>query len=228
MEDAMFSTLRTLVTGANARATEQLREVYSIELIEQKIREAQAGLRAAKYTLAGLIQRGRSEDREIATLQIRVTDVLTRAAAALEAGREDMAQEAAQAIADMENEIVLRRETASRLETRILRLRGSVETANRRSIDLKQGAIAAKAVRREQDMQSRLGRTLHKDNAMDEADALIKGVLGRDDPLEQSEILREIDTGLSHENLGDRMAAEGFGPNSKTTAGDILKRLQTK
>lgn len=224
----MFSTLRTLVTGANARATEQLRDVYSIELIEQKIREAQEGLRAAKYTLAGLIQRARSEDRQIAALENRVADLLARATEAMDAGREDMAQEAAQAIADMENEIALRRETSSRLETRILRLRASVETANRRIIDLKQGAIAAKAVRREQDMQSRLGRTLHQDNAMDEADALIKGVMGRDDPLEQSEILAEIDTGLSHENLGDRMAAAGFGPSSKTTASDVLSRLKTK
>ena len=32
----MFSTFKTLMTGANARATERVRETYSIELIEQK------------------------------------------------------------------------------------------------------------------------------------------------------------------------------------------------
>ncbi|MEP1521316.1 PspA/IM30 family protein [Ascidiaceihabitans sp.] len=221
----MFGTLKTLMIGANARAEEHVRQVYSIELIEQKIREAQDGLKSAKYALAGLIQRARSEERLIATLTTRVTDLMTRAGEAMAAGREDMAAQAAQAVADMENEIDVRRETLSRLESRILRLRASVETANRRIIDLKQGAIAAKAVKREHDVQSRLGRTLTQDSAIDQADALIKSVLGRDDPLEQREILNEIDQDLSHEGVADRMAAAGFGTASKTTAADVLKRF---
>lgn len=221
----MFGTLKTLMTGASARAEEHVRQVYSIELIEQKIREAEAGLKSAKYTLAGLIQRARSEDRQITTLQARVHDLMHRAGEAITAGREDLATDAAQAVADMENEIVLRRETASRLESRILRLRASVETANRRIVDLKQGAIAAKAVKREHDMQARLGRTLSQDSAIDEADELIRSVLGRDDPLEQREILNEIDQGLSHDGMADRMAAAGFGTATKTTASDVLKRL---
>lgn len=223
----MFGTLKTLMIGANARAEEHVRQVYSIELIEQKIREAQDGLKSAKYALAGLIQRARSEERLIATLNTRVTDLMARAGEAMAGGREDMAAQAAQAIADMENEIEVRRETLSRLESRILRLRASVETANRRIIDLKQGAIAAKAVKREHDVQSRLGRTLTQDSAIDEADALIKSVLGRDDPLEQREILNEIDQDLSHEGVADRMAAAGFGTASKTTAADVLKRFST-
>ncbi|SPH20171.1 hypothetical protein ASD8599_00910 [Ascidiaceihabitans donghaensis] len=223
----MFGTLKTLMIGANARAEEHVRQVYSIELIEQKIREAQDGLKSAKYALAGLIQRARSEERLIATLNTRVTDLMARAGEAMAGGREDMAAQAAQAVADMENEIEVRRETLSRLESRILRLRASVETANRRIIDLKQGAIAAKAVKREHDVQSRLGRTLTQDSAIDEADALIKSVLGRDDPLEQREILNEIDQDLSHEGVADRMAAAGFGTASKTTAADVLKRFST-
>ena len=135
----MFGTLKTIITGANARAEEKVRDTYSIELIEQKIREAQAGLQAAKATLASLIQRGRAEGRQIEALEKRVRDMTSRAKDALKGGREDMAGEAAQAIAEMENELTLRRDTASRLDTRILRLRQSVEVTNRRIIDLRQG-----------------------------------------------------------------------------------------
>jgi len=53
----MFGTLKTIMTGANARAEERVRDTYAIELIEQKIREANASLQAAKGTLASLIQR---------------------------------------------------------------------------------------------------------------------------------------------------------------------------
>ncbi len=221
----MFGTLKTLITGANARAEEKVRDTYSIELIEQKIREAQAGLQAAKATLASLIQRGRAEMRQIEVLEARHKDMINRAKEALKGGREDLAAEAARAVAEMENELTLRRETASRLDTRILRLRQSVEATNRRIIDLKQGAIAAKAVRQEQNIQKRLNTTLAGQSPIGEAEALIERVLSRDDPFEQSEILKEIDQGLSRENIGDRLADAGFGPATKVTADDVLKRL---
>ncbi|OED49816.1 PspA/IM30 family protein [Leisingera sp. S232] len=224
----MFTTLKTLITGANARAEEQLRETYSIELITQKIREAEGNLKAAKLTLASLIQRQRSEQRQIETLEGRVTDLMTRAAEALEGGREDLAQSAAQAVADMENELTVRRQTLDRLDTRILQLRQSVETANRRITDLKQGAIAARATRREQDIQRRLRRHTGGDSPAEEAEALIRDVLQRDDPFEQGEILREIDGELNNSTIAEDLADAGFGARRRSTAADVLSRVQTK
>lgn len=221
----MFETIKTLFAGANVRAEERVRDTYSIELIEQKIREAQTGLKAAKATLASLIQRSRAEGRQIEVLETRAKDMTSRAKEALKGGREDMANEAAQAIAEMENELALRRDTAARLETRIIRLRQSAEATNRRIIDLKQGAIAARAVRQEQDIQKRLNTTLSGQSPIGEAQELIERVLSRDDPFEQGEILKEIDQGLSREDIGDRMANAGFGPATKVTADDVLKRL---
>ena len=224
----MFTTIRTLFLGAEARAEERLRKTYSIELIDQKIREAQQGLQAAKAGLASLIQRQRSEERQIALLEGRVTDLTGRARAALEAGREALANEAAEAIAEMENELALRRETVQRLEARVMRLRRTVETTNRRIIDLKQGAIAARAVRQEQTIQTRIQTTLSGKSPMAEAEDLIAEVLNRDDPYEQAEILEDIDKGLSRADLGDRMAAEGFGKPTKMTAAEVLNRLKSE
>ena len=224
----MFNTLKTLITGANARAEEQLRETYSIELITQKIREADSNLKAAKLTLASLIQRQRAEQRQVETLEDRVRDLMARAGEALEAGREDLAQSAAQAVADMENELVVRRRTLDRLDTRILQLRQSVETASRRITDLKQGAIAARATRHEQDIQRRLRRHTGGDSPAEEAEALIRDVLQRDDPFEQGEILREIDGELNSTTIADDLADAGFGPRSRSTASDVLSRLKAK
>lgn len=224
----MFGTLKTLMTGASARSEERLRDVYAIELIDQKIREAEASLKSAKFALAGLIQRERAETRQLEQLEKRAADLTERARAALEDGRDDLAQEAAQAIAQMENEQALRRETVQRLETRILQLRQSVETANRRIIDLKQGAVAARAARREQEIQKRLGRHIAQDSAFEEAEDLIQRVLRRDDPFEQSQILNEIDRGLDNADVADRLAEAGFGPATRTTATDVLARLRAK
>lgn len=225
----MLTTFKTLFVGANARAEERVRDIYSIELIEQKIREAVAGLKTAKVTLAGLIQRKRAEARQIDALETRKTDLEARAVEALEAGREDLATEAANAIAAMENELALRRQTVDRLETRVIRLEGSVAAAHRRIEDLKQGAIAAKALTREQQMQVRLGHSGDgMGGAMEEAEGLIQRVMGADDPFERSEILREINAGLNHEGVADKMAAEGIGASTKSTASDVLARLKAK
>ncbi|WP_120633483.1 PspA/IM30 family protein [Ruegeria sp. EL01] len=224
----MFGTLKTLINGANARAEDRLRDTYSIELIDQKIREAEQNLKAAKLSLASLIQKQRNENRQIEGLKSRVEDLMARARQALTDDRQDLVESAAQAVADLENETTLRTQTVDRLETRILQLRHSVQAASRRILDLKQGAISARAVKREQGLQRRLNRHLGGDSPIDEAQSLIERVMNQDDPFEQSEILREIDAGMDHTNLAARMEQAGYGPKTRATAADVLNRLKTR
>ncbi len=224
----MFGTLKTLIAGSNARAEDRVRDVYAIELIDQKVREASDNLRAAKMGLASLIQRERNETRQIESLQARISDLMHRASEALTGGREDLAQQAAQAVADLENEVAARQLTQSKMQTRILRLRASVDTAHRRIIDLRQGAASARAMRREHGLQRKMNRDLAGDSPFEEAEALIARVMGEDDPFEQGEILREIDDGLGHSDVAARMADAGFGASDKSTAAQVLDRLKPK
>ncbi len=222
----MLNTLRTLFTAASARAEEQVRDVFALDLIDQKIRETEAQLKAAKATLATLVQRQRSEVRMHDALTGRIETMTHRAQKALDDNNTDMANRAAEAIAMMENETHLRQDTIDRLETQASRLRDSVGAAHRRIIDLKQGAITARAIRREQQMQKRLNSTIDSTSSADEAEDLIAKVIGRDDPFEQSRILAEINADLSHDKLDERMAAQGYGPATKVTANDVLARLE--
>lgn len=224
----MFTTLKTLMLGARARAEENLRAAHAIEIIDQKLREAGQGLQAAKATLVSLIQRQRSEARQIAALQARSADLTQRATEALRAGRDDLATQAAEALAAMENELTQRRETESRLAARITRLQASVEATHRRIIDLRQGAVSARAVRDEQALQSRLHTTTASQSPMDEAESQIAQVLGRDDPYEQSEILTDLNRSLNHDTLAERLSDQGFGPALKTRPADILARLKSQ
>ncbi|WP_137702950.1 PspA/IM30 family protein [Marimonas lutisalis] len=222
----MFSTLRTLFSGAQARADERITDHFALELIDQKIRETEAAVKAAKATLASLIQRRNAEQRQVDALKSRIEGLMDRARAALASNDEALAAEAAQAIATMENELEGRNETLARLEQKVLRLRNSVEAGNRRVVDLKQGAIQARAVRREQDIQKRLSTTLSGRDSASEAEELINRVLGRDDPYEQAEILKQIEDDLSHRDLEDRMSDAGYGPATKITAKSVLDRLK--
>jgi phage shock protein A len=224
MEKQMFKTLSTLISGANARAEDRVRDAFAIELIDQKIREADTNLKAGKATLASLIQRQRSEDQQRQALESRISDLTKRTSAAMVAGDTGMVEQGATAIAQMENELLMRAQTLGRLDQKILRLRHGIETGHRRIIDLKQGAIQARAVKREQDIQMRMGTT--GSNSIDDADDLIARVIGRDDPFEQAEILSDINSDLNHDRLADRMADAGFGDATRVTAATVLNRLK--
>jgi len=224
----MFGTLRTLVIGANARAEDHVRDAFAIELIDQKIRESEAALRAAKGTLASMIQRQKSEQRQFDGLQKRIVDLTTRAQAALDADNETMASEAANAVATMENERAVRQDTLTRLDAKVMRLRGSVEAGHRRIIDLKQGALQAKSVNAEAKMQSKLRSTITAGSSAEEAQDMIARVLQRDDPFEQAQILDDINGDLDASNLTDRMAQAGFGDATRVTGSAVLDRLKTK
>jgi len=222
----MFKTLATLIHGQNARAEDRVRDAFAIELIDQKIRESDHSLRAAKATLASLIQRQRSEQKQHAGLKSRIADLTRRAQDALANDRDDLAAEAARAIAGMENELALRADTLQRLDQKIMRLRSSIESGHRRIIDLKQGAIQARAVRREQDIQMQMHRSGVTASSVDEAEELIARVLGRDDPFERSEILADINRDLDGGSIADRMADAGFGNATRSTPDDVLARLK--
>ena len=223
----MLKTLNTLFLGASARSEEALRDHFAIELIDQKIREAEKQLKVAKTQLALLIQRERGEGRLKDQLESRIEDLTTRAKKALEGDREDLATEAAEAIATLENELKMRTETHARLEGQVLRLRQSVEAGHRRIVDLKQGATMARSLKREHDMQIRLNGSATITNSAEEAEELISRVLKRDDPYEQAEILREINDSVDRQDVAGRMAEAGFGSPTRSTASDVLARLKS-
>lgn len=223
----MFNTIITLIKGTEARADEALRDAQAIPLIEQKIREAETNLRHAKVTLASLIQRLRSEEKQKKNLDHKIQDLIGRATEAIENNREDLAQDAAEAIATMENEQKLRSATIERLQSKVERLRNTVEAEQRRIVDLRQGAISARAIRQEQKAQRQMSRGVAARSAAEEAEELITKVLGQENSeCEQREILREIEEGISKDGLADRMADAGFGPATRSTATTVMQRLK--
>ena len=222
----MLDLISTLFRGANAKATEAATDHFAIDLINQKIREAESGVEGAKQALAALILRQRAEQKTLDTLGVRKAILENRVREALAAGNETLALEGANAIAEMENEATIRAETLARLSERVARLRQSVEKAHRRVADLRQNAMAARAIDLERRSQRRLNRSLDGGSAIHEAEKLIQRVTDQADPLEQSGVLDEIDDALSHRSAEDNLAAAGFGPATKSRAQDVLDRLR--
>lgn len=220
----MLGTLSTLLRGASARSEDHLRDFFALDLIDQKIRETEDAQAAAKTTLAMQIQRLHAETSHLEALEARIKDIGGRIKAAMKAGEQDLAAEAAQALADLENERDVRFTTTRQLETHVEKLRASVDKSQRRLVDLKHGAMQARAVRQTQILGARKANVPPRTSAQ-EAQALIDRVMAQDNPEELAEICEEVEAGVTHATIEDRLAAKGFG-SGKTTAADILARFE--
>lgn len=118
----MLSLIRTLLDGASARAEDGLKDRFAIDLLAQRIRDAEAGLAAAKQTLATLIVRQRAEQASLGQLDRRHADLETRTISALAAGNNGLAESGAAAVAELENERDVRRATVQSLGEKTLRM----------------------------------------------------------------------------------------------------------
>ena len=222
----MFQTFQTLFNGASVQSEKKVRDYYALDLIDQKIHETEAGLNAAKASLAALIQRHRAEEKQTKALENCIADLMERAKAALNKKLTDLATETAGAVADMENELVRRTETVARLDSKITSLRLRVEKAQRRLVDLRQGAISAKAIRTEQNATRRVASALPNAPAK-EAQDLIDSIIGSENEEPLADIYEELDDDLNKRNLEDRLGASGCGDPTKTTAADVLAKLKS-
>jgi len=226
-EKTMLSLIKTLLDGASARAEDNLKDRFAIDLLAQRIRDAEAGLAAAKQTLASLIVRQRAEQTSLDQLDRRIADLETRALSALSADKQALAEGGASAIAELENEREVRRATYKSLGEKTLRMRLSIEQAHRRIIDLNQGMIAARAIDAERKAQSRLNRSIGRTASINEAEELLARIKSSPDPFEEAGILDEIDGELRHEAIRERLAEAGHGPATKVRAEHVLARLKS-
>jgi len=97
----MFKTVLTLFRGSVAAAGEEQEDRSALLILDQQIRDAGAAVERSKRTLALAIAGDQQEGRRLDATNARIADLETRATAALDGGREDLAREAAQAIANL-------------------------------------------------------------------------------------------------------------------------------
>lgn len=224
----MFKTLRTIFLGKAARAEEELETAHAAIIIEQKIREAEAGHAMAKRGLASLITRSKSESRALDVLEKRMADLEDRTRKALAAGKDGLAHDAAALLAQLENERNVRERSLTGSKEKAERMRLAIEKTHRQLIDLRQGLITAKSIESERKAIGHLKGDISAHSAIAEGEAVLKRLLGSPDPVDAIEALEEIEADLSGDTVMNRLAEQGFGDNGRVKANDILDRLRSE
>lgn len=222
----MWKTITSIIIGRRARMEEELIDANASLIIEQKVREAETGHEGAKRNLAGLIARSKAQAKALCLLDNRIKDLTDRTRAALEAGKQSLAEDAAKLLAELENEHVLRTRARKNAEEKAARLRLALERNQRQLIDLKQGLITARAIEAERAGMEQLKGNLSVNAALHEGEAVLERLVNSADPVAEIVALEELEAGLEGDNVIERLSDAGFGAAEKIRPDDIIARLK--
>src|SRR5215475_7326017 len=132
LETPMLKTFFTLFRGSIAGAEEELVDRSALLILDQQIRDAAAAIERAKRALALAMAQDEAEGKRLETTLARIADLEERATAALAAGREDLAGEAAEAIAVMEADRDAIRQARASFAREIAHMKTTVAAAGHR------------------------------------------------------------------------------------------------
>jgi phage shock protein A len=225
----MFKTLSALVRGAAAAAEEEVIDRSALLILDQQIRDAAAAVERGKRALAVAIAHDESEAKRLEATIARIADLEERAVAALAGGREDLPSEAAESIAVMEVDRDAVRDGRAAFAREIAHLKRTTADAGRRLAELERGrriAHAAEAVRR---LKSRGPAQVGGAAALCDAEATLRRLRERqaeDAAIDAS--LESLDASAAADTVATRLEAAGFGKRTRSTAADVLDRLQKR
>lgn len=226
----MFKTVLTIFRGSVAAAGEELEDRTALLVLDQQMRDAGTAVERSKRTLAVAIAQDQMEGRRLDATNARIADLEVRATAALDGGREDLAREAAQQIANLEADRDAAMTARTLFASEITRLKRQVACAEARITDLDRGrrlARAAEAVRALRRGGIEAARPY--ESTLPEAENTLKRLRERQIEAQAAdEALIELDAASGPLATAEKLAEQGFGPRLKSTADDVLARLNAK
>ncbi|WP_065377284.1 PspA/IM30 family protein [Ensifer adhaerens] len=223
----MFKQIVTLIRGRAHEAEEAFGDRHALPILAQQIRDAARGVESARRAVALAIAQNRLEKENAERLSARIDDLETRAIAALEKGREDLATEAAASIARLETELQNARQVQAEFTDGIDRLRQAVRQSETRLAALRRGERLAEA----RDRTRRLSRDVPGNDlaTLSDAEATLARLETRQREAElTAEALIELEERPDPTALAEKLAAAGCGRPLVTSAEDVLERLRAK
>ena len=224
----MLTILSTLVRGAAARAAEDLHDQHAFLILEQQLRDAAAALDDSRRTLGRAIAQEAADARKQDALAARMTELEASAVAALAGGREDLAQEAAEALAEMEEEADALRTTRAAYGAEVAALRRAVRKGTRHFAELERGQRIARATDAVRRLRARRGQGMGSPAALAEAQATLRRLREAQAADAASDEALTIIEAAEPESLCERLEEAGFGPRTRPSAGSVMERLRAK
>ncbi|MDA5095856.1 PspA/IM30 family protein [Aliiroseovarius sp. KMU-50] len=223
----MFKMITTLIRSHSHDTVEDITDANALQILRQQLRDAAVGLEKSKRAVAVVMAYAERERKSAIKLEAQLADLEVRALDAIVKEREDLAMEAASAIADLEAEHTACRTSITHYDGEISRLRDQVSLAEQRLRALQRGKQIADAAQRTQELRGTMPDGVLA--SLKEAEATLERLQNRQSHAEQVELaLTEVNASSSAEATSARLAAAGCGAPLRAEAADVMARLKAK
>lgn len=220
----MFKLFVTLVRGKLLETGTSLSEGNALPVLAVQIRDAAQDVERARKAVALAMAQEREEQDAAAALETKIAALETRALAALEAGRQELARNAAETIAELENTLAATRQALANISPAVQTLRQQVRQAEMRLMALQRGNRLALA----KDSTARFQRIVSGTGAerLQAAEDTLARLEGRQrNETYAAEAYDAIRMDRNPDRTIERLAAAGCGAPLATTAEAVLVRL---
>jgi len=224
----MFNVILTLIRGRAYDAEQAFIDRNAMPLLAQQIRDAAGAIQSARRAVAIAVAQNEQENSQHAAIVGRIADLETRAVAALQKGNDELARQAAEAIAELEAERDSSEKAQAQFATTIAKLKATVRSSEARLQGLQRGERLARATEQTQKLNAVCNDGSGLAN-LDEAEETLARLRAYQDRCEiATSALKEMDAANRPAIIIEKLANAGFGAPLGPSADDALARLRER
>ncbi|UWU29120.1 PspA/IM30 family protein [Rhizobium sp. WSM1274] len=223
----MFKLISILLRGRVHDAEQAFADCHAVPLLSQQIRDAAQSIQSARRSVAVAIAQNEQEKGQHGAIVARISDLESRASAALAKGNEGLAREAAEAIAYLEAERDASEKAQSQFTGAIDKLKGIVRASEARLQELQRGERLARATQEAQKLDIAIAGPGFA--TLDDAEETLARLRLRQSQNDlTAAALKDMEGAIRPAGIIEKLANAGFGAPLRSSADDVLARLKSR
>lgn len=223
----MLKTILTLSRSLSFSASDKVEERYALSVLSQQVRDGAGSVRAAQKAVALVKAQNEQERQRAQKVAAMITDLEGRAMQAIQHSEEVLAQEAAEAIAVLEDELAASEKAQANFANEIVRLTKTVRSAHARLRELQRGQRVVTA--RDQVRKVGVQVAVAGGSSLADAESTLDRIANRQQEIDLTEAaFAELTVSDTPSDIVERLASAGCGNALTTSADSVLARLRNK
>jgi len=224
----MFNVILTLIRGRAHDAEQAFIDRNAMPLLAQQIRDAANAIQSARRAVAIAVAQNEQEKSQFSGIGGRIADLETRAVAALQKGNDELARQAAEAIAQLEAERDASEKAQAQFTQTIDKLKATVRASEARLQELQRGERLARATEQTQKLTAACDDNSGLATLDDAEETLVRLRAYQDRCQIAASAMKEMDSGSRQTLIIEKLANAGFGAPLGPSADDVLARLRER
>ncbi len=229
MTQSIWSKLFTALRGGATEVGESIVDQQALRILDQEIRDADSALANAKRELVTIMAKHKLSADRVNEYNAKIKDLESKAMAAIQANREDLALEVAEAISTLTTELDVEQKQATEFGGYADSMRKDITKAEARIKSLRQQVDMAKA--RDSVQKAQVSASIASGGANGKLETAV-GTLNRLQAKQQQRAAElqaqdELADASTGNDLERKLREAGITPN-EGSANAILERLKQK